>query len=84
MDTFLGLLLIAVIPTAVSAGLYVLEKKTRFGKMKYAAKQAIIGVIFGLVAICATEFGVNVGGATINVRDSAPICAGLLFGAPRE
>lgn len=82
MDTFLGLLLIAVIPTAVSAGLYVLEKKTRFGKMKYAAKQTIIGVIFGLVAICATEFGVNVGGATINIRDSAPICAGLLFGAP--
>lgn len=45
-------------------------------------KQIIFGIVFGILAICGTEFGINVGGATLNVRDAAPLCAGLYFGAP--
>ncbi|MDO4536636.1 MAG: SpoIIE family protein phosphatase [Coriobacteriales bacterium] len=46
------------------------------------SRQLIIGVVFGLIAIFGTEFGINVDGATINVRDAAPLAAGLLFSGP--
>lgn len=82
MTVFLKLAVIAIFPVITSALLYILDKKTAFGKMKYFPKQLIIGVVFGALAICATEFGVNVDGATVNVRDCAPLCAGLIFGGP--
>ena len=65
--------------------LYILDKKTAFSKTSYKAKQLIIGVLFGLMAIFATTSfgGFDIGDGTImNVRDAAPICAGLTFGAP--
>ena len=65
--------------------LYILDKKTAFSKTPYKAKQFIIGVLFGLMAIFATTNlgGFDIGDGTImNVRDSAPLCAGLIFGAP--
>ena len=74
--------LLALIPITVSVVLYLFQKKTVFGKTSYWFQQAIIGVIFGLVAVCGTEFGVDIGGATANARDAAPLCAGLIFGAP--
>ena len=65
--------------------LYILDKKTAFSKTPYRVKQFIIGVLFGLMAIFATTAlgGFDVGEGTImNVRDAAPLCAGLIFGAP--
>ena len=65
--------------------LYVLDKKTAFSKIPYKLKQFIIGVLFGLMAVFATTTlgGFDVGDGTImNVRDAAPLCAGLIFGAP--
>ncbi len=82
MTTFLKLVVSGLLPVAVSVILYIIDKNTAFGKMKYIPKQIVFGLIFGLLAVCATEFGVDMGGAIINVRDSAPICAGLIFGAP--
>ena len=82
MTTFLQLVAVGLLPTAVSVVLYIIDKNTAFGKMKYVPKQIVLGLIFGLLAVCATEFGVDMGGAIVNVRDSAPICAGLIFGAP--
>lgn len=82
MTVFLQLTAIAALPVGLSVILYILDKKTAFHKIKYVPKQLIFGILFGLLAICATEFGVNVGGATVNVRDSAPLCAGLIFGGP--
>lgn len=82
MTTFLQLVAVGLLPAAVSVVLYIIDKNTAFGKMKYAPKQIVLGLIFGLLAVCGTEFGVDIGGAIINVRDSAPICAGLIFGAP--
>ena len=60
-----------------------LEKKGHFSRSSYKRDQALIGVAFGIVAIISTECGVPVDdGAIINVRDAAPVCAGLFFGAP--
>ena len=76
-------LLIPVLCNAVLAViLYLAEKKTLFGKINYKLKQCIIGVLFGALAAFSTEYGVDVGGAIMNVRDASPICAGLIFGAP--
>ena len=65
--------------------LYILDKKTQFSKVPYKLKQLVIGILFGLMAIFATTTlgGFDVGDGTImNVRDAAPLCAGLIFGAP--
>ena len=65
--------------------LYILDKKTAFSKTPFKVKQIIIGVLFGLMAVFATTTfgGFDVGDGTImNVRDAAPLCAGLIFGAP--
>ena len=76
-------LLIPVLCNAVLAVLlYMTEKKTTFGKADRWLKQCIIGVLFGALAAFSTEYGVDVGGAIMNVRDASPICAGLIFGAP--
>ena len=76
-------LLIPVLCNAVLAVLlYMTEKKTPFGKADRWLKQCIIGILFGALAIFSTEYGVDVGGAIMNVRDASPICAGLIFGAP--
>ena len=76
-------LLIPVLCNAVLAVLlYMTEKKTTFGKADRWLKQCIIGILFGALAAFSTEYGVDVGGAIMNVRDASPICAGLIFGAP--
>ena len=71
-----------MLPVVVSIIFYVLESKTRFEELDYIKKQIIIGIVFGCVAIYGTENGVDVFGATANARDAAPVCAGLIFGAP--
>ena len=76
------LLLLAAASVLTSLGFYLLKKLTPYGRIKKPVRQVIIGVAFGLVAILSTEMGVDVNGATINARDAAPLCAGLLFGAP--
>ena len=84
-DTFFFLfrLVTAIIfPVAIAVILYCLDRKTKFGKLGYWKKQTIIGVIFGGVAILATEFGILVDGAVLNVRSAAPLSAGLIFGGP--
>ena len=46
------------------------------------AKQIIIGLLFGGVSAFASSYGVEWLGTTVNVRDAAPLSAGLIFGAP--
>lgn len=67
---------------ALSVILYLLEKKTPVKGMNYKLKQVIIGVLFGALAAFSTEYGIDVNGAVMNVRDASPLCAGLIFGAP--
>ena len=61
---------------------YLVDKYTPAKKMPYMAKQIIIGLLFGGVSAFASSYGVNMLGTVVNVRDAAPLSAGLIFGAP--
>lgn len=82
METILKLSVSAIMPALVSALLCIAEKKTKFGKLRYSTRQIIIGILFGAIAVLATEFGINRGGAVLNARNAAPLSAGLIFGGP--
>ncbi len=82
MKTFLLLSITAVLPVILSALIFLAEKTRAAKKIPYAAKQLIIGILFGGLAVLGTEFGIKTDGAIINARDASPLCAGLLFGAP--
>ena len=59
-----------------------IEKNTSFKKLPYMTKQIIIGILFGGISAFASSYGVEWLGAVVNVRDAAPLSAGLIFGAP--
>ena len=82
MNDYLRLALTALIPILVSLLLYWISRHVFYEKLSYVLKQLIAGIVFGAVAVSATEFGVTISGATMNCRDAAPICAALLFGGP--
>ena len=63
-------------------GFYLVDKYTSFKKLPYKIKQIIIGVVFGCSSAFASSYGVKWLGAVVNVRDAAPLSAGLIFGAP--
>lgn len=63
-------------------GIYLADKHTPAKKLPYKAKQVLIGVMFGIVSAFASSYGVEWLGTVVNVRDAAPLCAGLIFGAP--
>ena len=75
------LLAVSLIPVLITIILHFINVKY-LDKMKFWPKQIIFGVVFGLVSIAGTEFGVDIGGFLMNVRDAAPLCAGLFFGWP--
>ena len=80
--TIFRLVTATLLPVLVAVLFYLAEKKTRFGNISNKVKQGIIGITFGIVAILATEFGIPVDGAVLNVRNAAPLTAGLIFGWP--
>ena len=67
---------------ALVLGIYLADKYTFAKKLPYIAKQIIIGLLFGGVSAFASSYGVEWLGTTVNVRDAAPLSAGLIFGAP--
>ena len=66
----------------VVLGVYMADKHTAAKKLPYISKQIIIGILFGAVSAFASGYGVSWFGAVVNVRDAAPLSAGLIFGAP--
>ena len=79
----MGLLILSIILNcALVVGVYFIEKHTPFKKWTYMKKQIAIGVLFGGASAFASSFGVEWLGAVVNVRDAAPLSAGLIFGAP--
>ncbi len=76
------LILESLIPVVVAVIIYTLDKKTVFANISNIAKQVIIGIIFGIIAVLGTEYGINMNGFNVNCRDAAPMVAGLLFGGP--
>ena len=77
---YLRLALAAACPAAVAAALYLWSGKTAPAARRSWRRQVILGLIFGGAAVVGSEFGVPIDGAIINVRDAAPLCAGLIFG----
>lgn len=71
-----------LINCALVLGVYLADKHTSAKKLPYIAKQIIIGLLFGGVSAFASSYGVEWLGTTVNVRDAAPLSAGLIFGAP--
>ena len=61
---------------------YLSDKHTAAKKLSYMKKQILVGVLFGCVSAFASGYGVNWLGTVVNVRDAAPLSAGLIFGAP--
>ena len=61
---------------------YLLDKKTKFKSLNSTAKQVLIGLVFGGLSAFASGYGVDFLGTVANVRDAAPLCAGLIFGGP--
>ena len=76
------LLALSVITPIIAFLLYLLDKKTGFGAMKKPIKQVVYGITFGILAILYSEVGFEVNGVVANIRDSAPLCAGFIFGGP--
>lgn len=83
MPVFL-LIIAGLLPILATTGFYFLDNKTAFKKLNNILKQIIIGVVYGGLAILATEvLSSDVGqGTLLNVRDAAPLTCGLAFGAP--
>lgn len=82
MNSYIKLSIAALLPVIASVILYLLNRKTRFGKWNHWTKQVIYGVIFGILAIVGTEWGIPMNEAQANCRDAAVLTAGLFFGAP--
>ena len=61
---------------------YLTDKYTPVKKLPYILRQVIIGILFGAVSAFESSYGVAWLGAVVNVRDAAPLSAGLIFGAP--
>ena len=80
---YLQLGVMALVPVILSMLFFFLEKRTKFADWNYALKQIIIGVVFGLSACAASQFGVPAEtGALMNARGASPLTAALLFGGP--
>ena len=71
-----------LINCALVLAVYLADKYTPRKKLPYMAKQIIIGILFGGVSAFASSYGVEWLGTVVNVRDAAPLSAGLIFGAP--
>ncbi len=59
--------------------LWQLERKTAFGKWSVWKRRITIGVLYGLAAVLSTHFGINYKSMVVNVRDFAPLAAGMFF-----
>ncbi len=82
LDSYIKLGLAGLLPTIATLGLYLLDRYSAFGKVKNVYKQLAFGVVFGVLAIMGTDFGVPINNAQMNCRDASVLCAGLFFGAP--
>lgn len=80
--TVIKLVSATLLPVIVSAIIYFAERRTVCGKLNKWVKQIVVGFLFGGIAVLATEYGIAVEGAVLNVRNAAPLTAGLLFGGP--
>ena len=82
MITIIQVSIVALIAVFATFAVFMLDKKGFFKSFTYLKREIFIGILFGIISCLATEFGVPFDGFILNARDTAPICAGLLFGGP--
>ena len=82
MITIIQVSLVALLAVLASFAVFMLDKKGFFKSFTYIKREIFIGVLFGIISCMGTEFGVPFDSFILNARDTAPICAGLLFGGP--
>ena len=80
--TYMKLLIPILLNSLLVLGIYLVDKYTPAKKIPYIIKQIIIGFLFGGISAFASSYGVQWLGTIVNVRDAAPLSAGLIFGAP--
>ena len=76
-------MLLMILKMSGVTGLYVilsavLYRLTKDKKLTWQYK-LIIGIVYGLCSVASTHFGVDYGDMMLNVRDIAPLAAGLFF-----
>ena len=71
-----------LLPVIACVGLTLLRRIRCIMRIPKIWWQIIAGLVFGLIAVYGTEVGIPTNGATMNVRDAAPLAAGLFFGGP--
>ena len=71
-----------LLPVIACVALTQLRRHPSVKKIPDRTWQVIVGAVFGLIAIYGTEAGIPLNGAVMNVRDAAPLAAGLFFGGP--
>lgn len=77
------LVLVSLVPIGAAVVFALLEKHTKFKNIKKWQKWIITGLIFGAISVLGSIWGVRTTeGYIINIRDAAPIIAGLMFGGP--
>ena len=74
------LIVMTLLNIAATAGVHLAIHRTRFGQLEERKRQILIGLLYGLLACAATEFGSVQYGSVTNIRDAMPMTAGLLFG----
>ena len=82
MNSYVKLAIASLLPMIAAVFLYFVDRKKFFTGKKYKWGQLLYGVIFGILAIIGTEWGIPMNGAQVNCRDAAVLTAGLVFGAP--
>ena len=79
---FLQFALATLLPVVASSALFIIDRDKGISQRSPLVWQILVGLVFGLVAILGTELGIETSDAIMNVRDAAPLVAGLVFGGP--
>lgn len=80
--SYIKLSIATLLPVAAAIIVYLIRGRTKLKNLPYSVKQALIGILFGGLAILGTEWGIPMNGAQVNCRDGAVLVAGLMFGGP--
>ncbi|MBR1443036.1 MAG: hypothetical protein IJ583_05825, partial [Firmicutes bacterium] len=77
IDMIIKMSLVTALYVALTAGLWLVLRRNK-NRMRIR-ERVFVGVVYGICAILSTHFGVDYESMVLNVRDIAPLAAGLFF-----